>query len=109
MLTQRDKEAFQLQLLGDTGVFLDLLFEDHSVGKWSIFNTSFIATSANTIIKFTSVFPETGTVGKFLDDISVTAAPAKVSEPGMLVLVFTALCGFAVMLFRRNKRSSVKR
>jgi hypothetical protein len=94
-------EAFLMSLYaGDNTELVSSLVDDHEVRKWSIFNTSFVATDLTTILRFTSVTPFSGTVGNFLDDISVTEsrkfalARGQVPEPGTMLLVIIGLTFF---------------
>lgn len=90
-----DKEEFQVQLEG-ASFLLDELIDDHVVNVWSTFSYSFTADSTETTLRFTAIKPDTGTVGNFLDGISVVEVPA----PGTLLLLGGALIGFGL---RRKK------
>ena len=85
---RNNNESFQVQIDG-AGSLLDRLMDDHTVNSWSTFSYVFTADSTSTTLRFTSVTPETGTVGNFLDAISVVSVPA----PGTLLLLSTALFG----------------
>ncbi len=67
-----NSEAFVFDVLDqqDISIYSQLL-DQHTVKNWSLFNTSFIATSAYTTIRFTTV--NKGSYGNFLDDINVTS------------------------------------
>ncbi|MEL7022735.1 MAG: DUF642 domain-containing protein [Pseudomonadota bacterium] len=94
---RNNDESFQVQLDGiGVGSLLDQLIDDHTVNAWSTFSYVFTADSTSTTLRFTSVTPESGTVGNFLDGISVVAVPA----PGTLLLLGTALMGLGL---RRRK------
>lgn len=84
-----DSESFDVSVMPGTTWNVD----DHSVGAWSLFSGSFVASSALTTLTFTTVIPETGTVGNFLDNVRVTAA---VPEPGTLALLGLGLLGLGV-------------
>lgn len=88
-------ESFQVQLDGATSL-LDQLIDDHKVNLWETFSYTFTADSSATTLRFTAINPDTGTVGNFLDGISVVKVPA----PGALLLLGTALIGFGL---RRTK------
>ena len=72
---------------------LNWLIDDHTTSGWSVFSTSFQATSSSSMISFTSVSPLTGTVGNFLDDVKVQADPTRVAEPATLALLGLGLAG----------------
>ncbi|MEM7613358.1 MAG: DUF642 domain-containing protein [Pseudomonadota bacterium] len=87
-----DNEAFQVELLG-ASTLLDQLIDDHTVNNvWETFSFTFTADSSETTLRFTAITPDTGTVGNFLDGISVVAVPA----PGTLLLLGGALIGFGL-------------
>ena len=59
-------EAFLLNLYAaDNSSLVSTLLDDHEVRKWSLFNTSFVAIDLTTTLRFTSVTPNSGTVGNF--------------------------------------------
>lgn len=86
---QSNSESFDVSVTPGMTWNLD----DHVVGAWSIFSGSFVASSELTTLTFTSVIPETGTVGNFLDDVKVTAS---VPEPGSIALLGLSLLGMGV-------------
>ncbi|WP_162525016.1 DUF642 domain-containing protein [Marinobacter sp. BW6] len=69
-----------------------------SASDWTIFSSMFTASGELTRLMFTSVNPETQTLGNFLDSVSVIA---KVPEPGSLALLGLGLAGLG--LSRRRK------
>lgn len=92
---QSNSESFDVSVMPGMTWNLD----DHVVGAWSIFSGSFVASSELTTLTFTSVIPETGTVGNFLDDVKVTAS---VPEPGSIALLGLSLLGMGVARRRRQ-------
>ncbi len=73
------------------------LFNDHVVGTWSTFTGTFTANSSTSYIFFKSVSPD-GTVGNFIDGVSVSAVPV----PAAFWLFGSALVGL-VSFGRRSK------
>ncbi|MEH6559772.1 MAG: PEP-CTERM sorting domain-containing protein [Oceanicoccus sp.] len=82
-----EKEVFQVDVTGSTAMTMS----DHVVNVWSEYSGTFVATETDTTLRFTSVIPDTGTVGNFLDDVRVT-----VPEPGSLALFGIGLIGLVV-------------
>ncbi len=78
-------EAFSISV-GDLAASLT----DHTTASWSFFSGSFKATSALSTITFTSL--TAGTVGNFLDGVSVTASDVPVPMTlGLMGLALAAL------------------
>ncbi|MDM7860564.1 DUF642 domain-containing protein [Alteromonas sp. ASW11-36] len=100
-----NKEAFQVDVEDNAAqsIFRQIM-DDHVKGRWSYFSTQFVAFSNQTRLSFSSVFPYTGTVGNFIDDVRVVGAQT-VSEPGSLLL---ALISAAGIIWLRIKRKVVK-
>ena len=77
-----------------------------AVINWEQFTVPFTATSASTLIGFENLDP-IGDDSNGLDNVSLNAAsPVAVPEPGMLVLVGTALVGLG--LLRRRKATHMR-
>ncbi|MFT2090664.1 DUF642 domain-containing protein [Paraglaciecola sp. 2405UD69-4] len=99
-----DQEAFWVNLIADndTNLFSGLM-DDHQVGQWSVFTTSFQAVDLTTTLSFTSAEPYYGSVGNFLDNIAVTQTLplqliTEVPEPvGMMFL------GIAFLALMRSR------
>ena len=85
---RNNNESFLVELDGADSLLYRLM-DDHTVNNWSTYSTRFIADSDFTTLRFTSVTPASGTVGNFLDAVSVTEVPA----PGSLALLGLALAG----------------
>lgn len=83
-----NNESFLVELIGGNAL-LNQLVDDHTVNVWSTFSHEFVADSTQTTLRFTSVTPRTGTVGNFLDAISVVRVPA----PGTFLLLAAGLFG----------------
>ena len=84
---RNNREAFKVEVVG-VDALIDLVIDDHERGMWSVFNHAFTADSAETVLRFTSVFPETNTTGNFLDNISIDA---NVPLPAGGILLFSCL------------------
>ena len=100
-----NNEAFNVEISSQLMNGFPILIDDHTKDKWSFFTGSFVANDITSKIMFTSVFPKKGTVGNFLDNISVRAAlnplitTSAIPEPSMLFLTAIALF-FFTRLFR---------
>ncbi len=91
-------EAFLVELLSGTDVLFSQIMDDHSTNSWSSFSTEFTATGGQTTLSFTSITPSSGTLGNFIDNISVS----QVSAPSALLIAL--LSGFGLVLLRRNAK-----
>jgi len=78
---------------------LDEQVLNSNTGEWTIYSGMFTATDELTRLMFTSVDPETETLGNFIDNVSVVA---KVSEPGTLALLGLGLAGLGLSRRRRS-------
>ncbi len=78
---------------------LNVNVSNTNTNSWSIYSAMFTASSEQTRLMFTSVDPDTETLGNFLDKISVVA---KVPEPGTLALLGLGLAGLGVSRRRRS-------
>ena len=100
-------ESFQLDIFSDTdNILFSQVFVDLAIITWSEFYGDFVAQTALTTIRFSTI--NTGTYGNFVDDIVVTEAPrlasvssVSVSEPASLAILLP-LSAFA---FIRRKRA----
>jgi len=107
---KNNNEAFLFSLIKSDSDLLDMRFDDHTDGKWSTFNLNFEATSMYTTVMFTSLTPSSGTVGNFLDDISLTRSSSglasSISEPSTFMII---LMGLGLLVGRRQwlKKRSV--
>lgn len=78
---------------------LDTQIQNTSTSEWTIYSGMFTAQEELTRLMFTSVDPETETLGNFIDNVSVVA---KVPEPGTLALVGLGLAGLGLSRRRRS-------
>lgn len=94
---RNDNEAFNVEIFSQLVGGTPLLIDDHTTQGWSLFKGSFIANAQISKIMFTSVYPKTGTVGNFLDNISVTVSARQnnitvpVPEPSAVLLMALAI------------------
>ncbi len=99
-------EAFRVELVG-TSALIDQLIQDHIVGSWSSYANSFVANSAQTTLRFTTVTPKSHTVGNFLDAISVnTSKVHTVPElsASLAPVSLALLAGLMLMGFERRRK-----
>lgn len=92
-----DSEAFEV-----TAADVSWVINDHTTDNWSVFYNVFQATSGTSRVEFTTLIPDTGTVGNFLDDVVVTAKSVAVPAPGTLALLGLGLAGLGISRRRRN-------
>ena len=78
-------DAFQRKLLND-------VIDDHTRRVWSTYDSTFIATSDSTTLRFTSITPSNRTVGNLIDAVEVNEVP----EPSPVMLLLFALLMFVV-------------
>ncbi|AOY86845.1 PEP-CTERM sorting domain-containing protein [Marinobacter salinus] len=93
-----DTEVFAFSVIPEGSATLSWQLSNHTTDGWKLFSNSFVATAINTRIMFTSVVPETGTIGNFLDDVKVTVA---VPEPGTIAMLSLGLFGLGMSRRRR--------
>lgn len=88
-------ESFRLEIFtGDLinrDSIVNMIFDDHVTTEWSTFAGGFTGSGEKTYIMLTSVNPDTGTVGNFIDAVVVN----EVSEPTALMLLGLGLAGLA--------------
>lgn len=99
-------EQFSYGIDDGSSLIDSVLFNNTLVKQWTLFNTSFEATSASSKIVFTSITPSTGTLGNFLDNVIVTPSEelstSNVSAPASVALILAGVFG---LMFSRRKTS----
>ncbi|MGK0499502.1 MAG: hypothetical protein ACJAYG_001143 [Oceanicoccus sp.] len=95
-------EEFTFSLASSSGMtFFDKTMDDHTTQGWSVFDGMFTGDGSTTTLMFTSVVPDTGTVGNFLDEVSVTGV--SVPEPASI-----ALLGLGLLALGVSRRKAAK-
>lgn len=94
---KNNKEKFRFELFTAGSTMFNTVQKDHVKGSWSLFSNTFVGTGDTTTLQFTSMKPKSGTVGNFIDSVSVTA---NVPEPGILSLM---ACGLVGCIITRKK------
>lgn len=87
--------------------FIDTaVINNNLVKTWTLLETDFIATGTSASIIFTSIRPSTGTLGNFLDAVSVTpsfqTSTANVSAPATILLIITSM----LVLFAARRKAN---
>lgn len=101
-----DDEAFLFEVLAGDDVLFSQTFDDHEFGTWSEFSTVFEATGTEATVRFTSVNPETGFSGNFLDGVYAVESDdpsQQIPEPKSVVIF--ALAILAIVTMRRFRPS----
>lgn len=95
-------EQFSYAIEDGSSIIDSMFIDNNLVKQWSVFNSSFIATGSSSKIVFTSVIPDTGTVGNFLDSIYVTTRDniVNASAPASIALILAGMFG---LIFSRRK------
>jgi hypothetical protein len=84
---QQEKFNFSIYDAANTTLISENI-DNGNKSAWTIYSGMFKATSVSTTLMFTSITPQSGTVGNFIDSVSVT-----VPEPGSLLLLSLGLLG----------------
>ena len=103
---RNDRESFLFSLTDNTSTstIFNQTIDDHNTGQWEFFSDSFLGTGNMMTLRFTSITPNSGTVGNFLDAVEVVSAPhGNVPEPGILALLGVGF--LALGLSRRRVRT----
>jgi hypothetical protein len=90
-----NNESFLFKM-SSPGMLFTKVIDDHVVKQWSTYTAKFKATDTTSNIRFTTITPESGTVGNFIDNVEVNA----VSAPATAILM---LLGLAAVFVRRAK------
>ncbi len=89
-----NNESFRLELFTGgltTRTHLIDVVLDSRLNVWNTYVNDFIGTGNETYLMLTSIVPDTGTVGNFVDAVSVN----EVAEPATLALMGLGLAGLA--------------
>ena len=107
---RNQSEAFNFDITdASNSILFTSLLNQHRVKNWSTFNTRFVATSALTTIRFTTV--NQGSYGNFLDAVSVVTSSqpslaafrqSNVPEPSTIMLILLAIALLAVKRFWKS-------
>ena len=96
-----NNEQFRYSISDNNSQIDSVLIDNDKVKEWTFYESSFVALSTTSNIVFTAVTPHTGTVGNFLDSVSVIArTPVSVSSPASIALILSGL--FGIMFARRK-------
>lgn len=92
-----NSESFEFGLSDTGGAFSSVVLDDHTTSAWSVYEDSFVANDTTSSVWFSSITD--GTIGNFIDDVSVTSS---VPSPGTLVMMMIGLLGLGAA--RRQAR-----
>lgn len=102
-------EAFNVALTSNNTDFFSTIMDDHVRNEWSFFSVQFRALAENTLLTFTSLTPYAGTVGNFIDGISIQGIgspfrpQASVDEPTTLAVLALCIAGLMLNRFRQKQ------
>ena len=96
---RNESEVFQFSLGDGTYNPFNEIIDNHVTGQWDYFSGIFSGTGNEMTLRFTSLTPETGTVGNFLDAVKVVSVP----EPGVIALFGAGLIGLGFVRRRSRK------
>lgn len=96
---QSNDETFNVSISAPNtnGAYMNWLMDDHVVGEWKVFSTTFVALSELTTLTFSTT--NASTIGNFLDAVDVSVP---VPEPGTLGLLGLGVLGLGMARRRQS-------
>ncbi|GEA10745.1 hypothetical protein KUL49_11200 [Alteromonas sp. KUL49] len=96
-------EAFSVEVINELGdSILSVEINDHSIKQWQLYQTQFIANSALTTLRLSTI--SLGTLGNLIDNITVVSREFLVQQVSIsgtgCVFIFASM----LVLFRRKQR-----
>lgn len=96
-------EAFSVEVINELGdSLLSVVINDHSIKQWQLYQTQFIANSALTTLRLSTI--NLGTYGNLIDNITVASREFLIQQVSVSGTGCVFVLASMLVLFRRKQR-----